>query len=182
MKRSDLPAVITSAITKHAQEEPAADTKLTGASLIPTLNDLLKDEFVAIHEYTAHKAMAANWGFKALEESLLERLNDERKHADNLSERIAYLGGVPVANASVETANCATTVPDIFKFDLQKEREAVDKYNKAIAEAVAAGDNATRSILEANLRDEDDHVDENMTALDQIDMMSLGSYLVTQVE
>jgi bacterioferritin len=55
-------------------------------------------------------------------------------------------------------------------------------YNDAIRQAVEAGDNGTRELLDGILRDEEDHVDWLEAQLDQIQQMGIQNYLVEQVD
>jgi len=171
---------LAAAIAQCHSVKTAAAATLPGKGLVDTLNALLADEFVAIHEYTGHYAVTRNFGYTRLAAAIKERLDDERKHADMLAYRIAFLGGTITVDSKPD-ADVGKTVPKQFELDLAKELGAIKKYNAAIAEAVDARDNVTREMLESIVKDEDDHVDEITTAQDQIDQMGLGQYLVTQV-
>jgi bacterioferritin len=148
--------------------------------LVAVMNDLLKDEYTAIHEYHAHYWVAYNLGYIKFADAMKERMDDELKHADRLLDRIAFLGGKPNVGISTDSG-CGMTIPEQLKLDVDKEVQAVQRYNKAIAVALEEGDNVTRKMFEDILKDEDDHTDELQTMLDQIQMMGLGNFLVTQL-
>lgn len=167
------PAVETTAVVS-SDPEPTPEPVL-----IKLMNDLLNDEFTAIHEYRGHYAVAKNLGYNKFAAAMKERMDDEQKHADALLYRIVSLKGTPVIN-SKPNSDCGMTVQAQLDLDLAKENDAVAKYNDAVAVAVAEKDNITRALFEANLADENDHVDELGTALDMIKEMGLGPYLVTQ--
>ena len=186
---SEVPEHVLTAIARHltkkAQEEPPQEQKPDSSPLVPhvsiaTLNRLFNSELEAIHEYTGHYAVALSMGYTKLAAALLERLNDERKHADMLAYRIVFLGGSIVVDAPI-TAGCGTEVEQMHRMDLAKEQGASKDYNEAVEEARTAKDNVSRMMLESILKDEDDHIDENSTELDKICRMGLQQYLVTQV-
>ena len=57
----------------------------------------------------------------------------------------------------------------------------IERAHGAIGQALELGDQGTRAILEAILRDEEDHVDWLETQLDQIAQMGIQNYLVEKV-
>lgn len=197
MKFSQLKTVLATVREKQAQEvtdsvtpepapikEPNSETEAVQESkpaskLITLMNDLLADEFTAINEYRGHYAVAKNLGYDKFAAAMKERMDDEQKHADALLYRIVFLKGTPVVN-NKPNSDCGMTVTNQLELDLAKETDAVTKYNAAIDVAIAEKDNITRALFEANLADENDHVDELSTALDMIKEMGLGCYLVTQ--
>lgn len=175
-----IPAESAAETVPEAAPAEQSGPDIPGKSIVPTLNKLLTSEFVAIHQYTAHYALLKNMGYEKLAKSILEHLDDERKHADALAYRIAFLGGTPEIAAKLDAA-VGKTVPAMFTQDLGKEEGAIRSYNDAIVEAVEARDTVTREMLEKICRDEDHHVDEITTYQDQIDDMGIGPFLVTQI-
>jgi bacterioferritin len=73
------------------------------------------------------------------------------------------------------------TVPDQFRNDLEVEYQAVPRLNKGIEVARGLGDNGTRSLLEAILRDEEEHVDWLEAQLGMIKEMGAENYLAQQM-
>ena len=69
-----------------------------------------------------------------------------------------------------------------FASDLKAEQGAIRMYNDGIHLADKVGDGATRSMLEAILRDEDDHLDWLEEQLDQIQQMGVELYLSVQAK
>jgi bacterioferritin len=65
--------------------------------------------------------------------------------------------------------------------DLRAEEVAVKGYNESIRLAMEVGDNGTRELLEAILKDKEDHIEELEAQLDQIKQMGLQNYLVEQI-
>jgi bacterioferritin len=54
--------------------------------------------------------------------------------------------------------------------------------NKAVAAAVAAGDNGSRDLFESILKDEEGHADFLEAQLTMIEQMGLPNYLMAQIE
>jgi bacterioferritin len=69
-----------------------------------------------------------------------------------------------------------------LKNDLAGEAEAIKGYNEGIRLCLELGDNGTRELIDANLHDEEDHLDWLEAQLDQIAQMGLQNYLLGQAE
>ena len=65
------------------------------AKVIDFLNEALKNELTAINQYWLHYRMLDNWGVARLAAFEREESIDEMKHADQLADRILFLGGLP---------------------------------------------------------------------------------------
>jgi bacterioferritin len=102
------------------------------------------------------------------------------KHAETLIARVLFLEGKPIVSV-LNKMSIGAEVDAQLKSDLAAELGAVQAYNEAIQLAVQAGDNGTRELLEAILKDEEDHVDWLEAQLDQIKQMGIQDYLSTQV-
>jgi bacterioferritin len=124
--------------------------------------------------------MCANWGFERLHKATEKRAIDEMKHAEKLTGRILFLEGTP----AVGQMNNLQIGPDVaaqLKNDQLAEARAVLSYNAAIPQAVQAGDNGTRELLESILKDEEAHIDWLEAQLDQIKQMGIQNFLAQQV-
>ena len=151
------------------------------AKLINALNGLLADELTAINQYTAHTQMAGNWGYAGFKKYIEERLADETKHRDLIAGRILFLEGTPIVDV-LNKITIGSDVPQGLSNDLDSELLAVQHYNEAIALAAGVGDDATRRVLEENLKDEDDHINDIESRLTQIGHIGTGIWLSTQIE
>jgi len=148
--------------------------------LIKTLNSLLADELTAINQYMVHSEVCANWGYTKLHKMIEARAIAEMKHAEKLIGRILFLDGVPVVGELRKLA-IGADIPKMFGSDHSFEETAIKGYNEGIILAGNVRDYATREILEAILKDEDDHIDGIEEIQDQIQQMGLQIFLTTQV-
>ena len=65
------------------------------AAIIKCLNTVLTGELTAINQYFLHSEMCADWGYERLHQKMRSESIDEMKHAEQLIERVLYLGGIP---------------------------------------------------------------------------------------
>jgi len=149
--------------------------------IISKLNEFLADELTAINQYMVHSEMTANWGYGKLHEKIEKRAIDEMKHAEKLIARILFLEGIPVVS-NLRKINIGATVDAQLKNDLAGEAVAIKDYNEGIRLCLEVGDNGTRELIDANLHDEEDHLDWLEAQLDQINQMGLQNYLLGQTE
>ena len=149
--------------------------------IISLLNGFLADELTAINQYIVHSEMCANWGYGKLHEKSEKRAIDEMKHAEKLIARILFLEGIPVVS-NLRKINIGATVDAQLKNDLAGEAEAIKGYNEGIRVCLELGDNGSRELIDANLHDEEEHLDWLESQLDQIAQMGLQNYLLGQAE
>ncbi|MDZ7814499.1 MAG: bacterioferritin [Planctomycetota bacterium] len=146
--------------------------------LIDKLNELLKDELTAINQYFVHAEMCEDWGYAGLSGQIKQRSIQEMKHAEALIERILFLEGRPIVS-DLSDIHIGSEIPKMFVNDKHSEEIAIKGYNEGIKLSTELGDNATKTILEGILNDEDGHLDEIEEQIDQIEMMGLPYYLTT---
>ena len=111
--------------------------------IIELLNEVLTAELTAINQYFIHAKMRENWGFTKLAAVARKESIEEMEDADKIIERILYLDGVP----NLQRYNpvlVGETVPEQLELELRTETEAIERYNRGIALAVAKGDGLVR--------------------------------------
>jgi bacterioferritin len=151
------------------------------ADVIQILNDVLCAELTAINQYFIHARMLENQRYTKLAKHAQEESIGEMKHAQNVIDRILYLDGVPNMQKYMKI-NVGQTVPEQHQFDLDVEKDAVDRLNKGIELCRHLGDNGTRVLLEQILTDEEGHIDWLEAQLLQIQQIGLANYLAQQIE
>jgi len=149
--------------------------------IIAQLNGFLADELTAINQYIVHSEMCANWGYGKLHGKIEKRAIEEMKHAEKLIARILFLEGLPVVS-NLKKMNIGANVEAQLKNDLAAEMGAIKDYNDGVRLCLELGDNGTRELIDANLHDEEEHLDWLEAQLDQIAQMGLQNYLLGQAE
>jgi bacterioferritin len=149
--------------------------------IIEHLNMRLSEELTAVNQYMVHSEMCDNWGYGRLHKLIEKRAVDEMKHAEKLIARILFLDGLPIVS-KLNKIHIGAEVPKMHGNDHAAEESAILGYNDSIRLAVEVGDNGTRELLEAILKEEEDHIDNIEAQLDQISQMGVQNYLVEQLD
>ncbi|MFX1300192.1 MAG: ferritin-like domain-containing protein [Promethearchaeota archaeon] len=79
----------------------------------------------------------------------------EMKHAENIAERLDYIGGEPTTEPDPITIG--KTPREMFQIALEAEEGAIKLYRTIIKQADEEEDFVTRSLFEGILADEEDH-------------------------
>lgn len=148
--------------------------------IIELLNEVLTAELTAINQYFLHAKMCDNWGYRRLAEHVRHESIDEMRHADQLTDRILFLEGMPNFQR-LFALRIGENVPEQFESDLQLEYTAIARLNAGIAKAVEVGDNGTRELLAEILVAEEEHADWLETQLETIRQIGLPNYLAQQL-
>ena len=151
------------------------------AEIIEVLNEILTAELTAINQYFIHAKMREDWGFVKIAEKARDESIDEMKDAEKVIDRILYLDGVPNLQR-YDPVLVGETVPEQYRLELETETKAIERYNRAIALAVAKGDNGTRELCEGRLVDEESHADWLESQLHVIESIGVENYLAQQIE
>jgi bacterioferritin len=149
--------------------------------IIEVLQEVLSAELTAINQYFIHARMNENWGYKKLAEHIRKESIEEMMHAQKIIDRILYFDGTPNMSKYMKI-NVGKTVSEQFQKDLEVEYHAVPRLNKGIEVARSNGDNGTRALLEAILKEEEEHVDWLEAQLGIIKEIGVENYLARQLE
>ncbi|OHV32443.1 bacterioferritin [Pseudofrankia sp. EUN1h] len=150
------------------------------AEIIELLNAVLTDELTAVNQYFLHSRMQRNWGYKRLSEHSYHESIDEMKHADELIERVLYLGGHPNLQR-LHTLAIGENVPEQLSLDRKHEERSVDVLRPGIALCRERGDIGSALLLERILHDEEEHIDWLDAQHDLIDQIGTENYLAQQI-
>ena len=150
------------------------------AEIIEALNEILTAELTAINQYFIHAKMRENWGFPRLAAVARKESIEEMEDADKIIERILYLDGVPNLQR-YNPVMVGENVPEQLRLELDTEKAAIDRYNRAVALCVAKGDNGSRELMEHRLVDEEAHADWLEAQLHLIDTIGVENYLAQQL-
>jgi bacterioferritin len=147
--------------------------------VIDFLNEALKNELTAINQYWLHYRMLDNWGVAKLAAFEREESIDEMKHADQLADRILFLGGLPNFQM-LGRLRVGETVEEILKADLALEEEAIPLLKDAMAHSESVRDYVSRDLFGSILESEEHHVDELEKQFEMIERMGIENYIQLQ--
>ena len=145
------------------------------------LNQVLRSELTAVHQYLLHAALCKNWGYERLHEHYSHLANEEVQHSACLIDHILYLSGMPEVGQLDPVAQ-GEDVGTLFRADLDFERDDVELLRKAIAHCAKVGDFTTRHLLEHMIEDSEEHVDWFETRLRTISQVGLERFLAEQIK
>jgi bacterioferritin len=103
----------------------------------------------------------------------LQHANEEQQHADQLATRITQLQGEPDFNPDTLTARshaeyvAGSSLIDMVKEDLVAERVAIESYSEIIR-WLGNDDPTTRRLMEEILAVEEEHADDMLTLLNDL--------------
>jgi bacterioferritin len=160
----------------RAEMDRGPITEAYGADLervIEVLNQVLATELVCTLRYRRHYYMAKGLNSGPVASEFLQHANEEQGHADMVAERITQLQGEPDFNPSTLTArsHAEYTAPngliDMIKENLIAERIAIASYQE-IARWLGSGDPTTRRVIEQILAVEEEHADDLLNYLEDM--------------
>ena len=149
--------------------------------IVEFLNQVLKAELTAVHQYLLHAAMCRHWGYERLHERFAHLAQEEVGHSSGLIDHILYLEGVPGVE-HLDAVAKGDTVKNLFESDLEFEREDVALLRKGIGHCAKVGDFTTRHMLEDMIVDSEEHVDWFETQLWALGQVGIDRYLSEQIK
>src|SRR5947209_662758 len=160
---------------KHIEEGAVTEGyRADRETVIKLLNEALATEIVCVLRYKRHYFMAQGIHSDPIATEFLTHANEEQGHADQIAGRIVQLGGSPnfspeglLSRSHSEYVEGQNLV-DMIKEDLIAERVAIDSYTDMIR-YIGDNDITTRRILEGILAVEEEHADDLVSFLADID-------------
>ncbi|PHK96905.1 bacterioferritin [Pseudoroseomonas rhizosphaerae] len=149
---------------------------LRDPKVIEHLNTQLTNELTAINQYFLHARMLDNWGVTKLGKHEYAESIEEMKHADELINRILFLGGLP----NVQRLNqilIGENVEEVLRCDQKLEEKAINDLRDAIAYCETARDFVSRDLFIRILIDEEKHADFVETQFELIRQIGLPKYI-----
>lgn len=161
----------------RAKMEEGPITSSYGADrekVIAVLNEALATEIVCVLRYKRHYYMAEGLNAGPVADEFLQHANEELGHADQLALRITQLQGAPNFNPEGITDRShaeyveGTTLVEMIKEDLVAERIAIESYSEIIR-WLGDKDTTTRRLMEEILAVEEEHADDLLGLLADLD-------------
>ncbi|EKF21252.1 bacterioferritin [Mycolicibacterium hassiacum DSM 44199] len=143
--------------------------------VLKLLNEQLTSELTAINQYFLHSKMQANWGFTELAEHTRKESFDEMRHAEEITDRILMLDGLPNYQR-LFSLRIGQTLREQFEADLAIEYEVVERLKPGIIMCREKGDATSANLLERILASEEDHIDYLETQLQLMDKLGEELY------
>lgn len=144
--------------------------------VIDVLNQARQRELHAILQYMVEHYELDNDGYEKLGSIVKQIAIVEMKHAEELGERVLFLGGVPSTKPDADVKK-GLSIADIVKYNKELEIQAVSMYNDAAALCAAEGDNVSKAIFEKLVDQEETHMDDFQKIEEHI--QKLGDVYIT---
>jgi bacterioferritin len=166
-------------IRKRAREHIAQGAVTPGYTadrdtVVKLLNEALATEIVCVLRYKRHYYMADGLSAGPVAAEFLQHANEELGHADQIALRITQLQGAPnfdpegITDRSHAEYVEGTTLVDMIKEDLVAERIAIESYSEVIR-WLGDKDTTTRRLMEDILAMEEEHADDLLNLLADLD-------------
>jgi bacterioferritin len=141
--------------------------------VVQVLNEVLATEIVCWLRYKRHYFTAQGLNATAVAAEFLQHANDEASHADMAATRITQLQGEPNFNPDGLSARShaeyveGDSLTDMVKEDLVAERVAIASYQE-IVRWLGNDDPTTRTMIEQILATEEEHADDMLSLLQEM--------------
>jgi bacterioferritin len=143
--------------------------------VIDYLNKALRHELTAVSQYWLHYRLQDDWGLGSMAKKSREESIEEMQHADDLIERILFLGGHPNLQ-KLDPLRIGQTPKETLECDLAAEESARALYKEARDVCNDAGDYVTMKLFETLMADEEGHIDFLETQLELHDRIGAENY------
>lgn len=148
--------------------------------VVNLLNEARERELLAISQYMVEHYELEDAGYGKLGDKMKEIAIVEMKHAEDLAERILFLGGVPSTKPQ-SGAQKGLSIPDLLKVNMGLEKDAIEMYNKSAQICAGEHDQVTKQLFERILHQEEDHWDDFDLVRDHVEKLG-NVYLTTLLD
>jgi len=130
---------------------------MASKKLMELLNRGIARELQVSVQYMWQHVLAKGVESVAVEDIFREIAITEMKHAEEIAERLAYLGGTPTTKP--DPIFVGGSLKEMLQTDVKAEEEAIALYKQTIKVADEEGDVTTRRLFEEILGQEEKHHD-----------------------
>ena len=130
----------------------------------PELTDLMNQaielEIEASMQYLWQHILWNGIDAFAVKEQLKALSDEERGHAEDIADRLYFLGGIPTKGlqASMKSVPIGDNLMDQLAVDNDSETATITLYNKIVEQAIADKDKTTEWLFREILSDEEGHL------------------------
>jgi bacterioferritin len=130
---------------------------MASKKLLELMNKGIARELQVSIQYMWQHIMVKGIKSVAVEDIFKEIAVVEMKHAEEIAERLAYLGGTPTIKP--DPIFVGNDLEEMLKLDEKAEEEAVLLYKTTIKTAKEEDEVTTRRLFEKILAEEEEHID-----------------------
>ena len=130
---------------------------MASEKLMDLLNKAIAREIQVSVQYMWQHVLAKGVESAAVEDVFRKIAITEMKHAEEVAERLAYLGGTPTTKPT--PIFVGGSLKEMLQTDVKAEEEAMALYKQTIKVADKEGDITTRRLFEDILAEEEEHHD-----------------------
>jgi bacterioferritin len=128
---------------------------MASTRLLEKLNDAIARELQVSVQYMWQHVMAKGMYGYTVRDIFKKIAMQEMKHAEQIAERLDYLGGYPTTKPT--PIEVGKTAREMVELNLQAEQEAIALYREIIALAGEEGDAVTAALFTDILAEEEEH-------------------------
>ncbi len=130
---------------------------MASEKLMELLNKAIAGELQASIQYMWQHVLAKGAYSAAVGNIMKEIAITEMKHAEEIAERLAYLGGTPTTKPN--PIFIGADLEEMLRMDVKAEEEAIEIYRRTIKAAADERDTTTKKLFEEILSHEEEHHD-----------------------
>lgn len=139
---------------------------MVSKEMLDMLNKAIARELQVAVQYMWQHVMWKGVKAFAVKDELKSIAITEMKHAEEIAERLAYLGGTPTTKP--EPIFIGENLKEMIKRDQADEEGAIKLYKELIEMARKQGDDVTKRTFQKILADEEEHHDTFTGLLEEI--------------
>ena len=128
---------------------------MASKELLDMLNKAISMEIAVSIQYMWQHVKIYGFDHIAVADELKKVAIAEMVHAEEIAERVDYLGGDPTTKPA--TIELGKTPQEMIEIDKKKEEGAIALYKEIIEKAIQEKDHVTKKLFEGILEDEEEH-------------------------
>lgn len=130
---------------------------MASKELLELLNRAIAREIQVSVQYMWQHVQWAGIPHYSVKDEIKKIAISEMKHAEEIAERLFYLGGIPTTKP--DPIFVGKTLKEMMTKDMKDEEDAIKLYKKTIGVAEKENDITTAQIFKKILQDEEEHHD-----------------------